>query len=415
MGPRSTLQRTTRLVVCVSASALALSLSFAAAHAQPIGQVASVAALARYGAFYTDKTVVVRGRLKDANGRLSFEDDEGNRIRVAWKDRDRPDGPVDATGVVWDLGRMKPDDPQLVAYDLRPIVGTSGQEWPKPGEVFLLAVSRFVPADTDRGLNPGETTVRSLVLEGARAAGRQVTVVGQFHGRNLFGELPRSPGVSRWDFVVSARGAALWVTGKQPRGKDFEFNPDQRIDSNRWLEVTGTVRESEGLMYIQATKLSLAKQPVTQTTDSASQPKAIRPFPPPEVLFSIPVEGERDVSPTTTVRIQLSRGLDRASLANHMRIGYFGAAPGSTPPIQSTAELEERNAAPGGAVAVLVIRFAQPLERFRTVRIDLLDGIKATDGQPLKPWSLTFTVGGQQISDLSWSVVGDRRAPLTGH
>jgi len=40
------------------------------------------------------------------------------------------------------------------------------------------------------------------------------------------------------------------------------------------------------------------------------------------------------------------------------------------------------------------LKFVQPLERSRRVRIDLLEGIKGTDGQPLKPWSMVFTVGG---------------------
>ena len=34
------------------------------------------------------------------------------------------------------------------------------------------------------------------------------------------------------------------------------------------------------------------------------------------------------------------------------------------------------------------------LERFRTLKIDLVDGILGTDGQPLKPWTLTFALGG---------------------
>jgi hypothetical protein len=43
---------------------------------------------------------------------------------------------------------------------------------------------------------------------------------------------------------------------------------------------------------------------------------------------------------------------------------------------------------------VLEIAFAQPLQRFRTVRVELLEGITGTDGAPLKPWTLTFSVGG---------------------
>ena len=43
---------------------------------------------------------------------------------------------------------------------------------------------------------------------------------------------------------------------------------------------------------------------------------------------------------------------------------------------------------------VLEIRFKTPLERFRTVKIDLLEGILGVDGQPLKPWTLTFSIWG---------------------
>ena len=43
---------------------------------------------------------------------------------------------------------------------------------------------------------------------------------------------------------------------------------------------------------------------------------------------------------------------------------------------------------------VLEVKFTKPLERFRTLKIDLLEGILGTDGQPLKPWTLTFMLGG---------------------
>jgi hypothetical protein len=43
---------------------------------------------------------------------------------------------------------------------------------------------------------------------------------------------------------------------------------------------------------------------------------------------------------------------------------------------------------------VLEVHFAKPLERFRTVKVELLDTIHGTDGQPLKPWTLSFSVGG---------------------
>ena len=85
------------------------------------------------------------------------------------------------------------------------------------------------------------------------------------------------------------------------------------------------------------------------------------------------------------VRVQFSRGLDPKSVAGSIRISYPGAGPDvAPPPFQTTYDAASR---------ALTIRFAQPLERFRTVRVEILDTLKAFDGGAAKPWSLTFTVG----------------------
>ena len=43
----------------------------------------------------------------------------------------------------------------------------------------------------------------------------------------------------------------------------------------------------------------------------------------------------------------------------------------------------------------LEIKLASPLDRYRTVKVDLLEGILTNlDNQPLAPYSLTFTTGG---------------------
>jgi hypothetical protein len=363
----------------------------AAAFAQSVPPATNLAALTAYPDFYVDRTIVVRAQLRDVNGRLSLEDDAGHHVIAVRKSREPFDAAADVTGVLWDLGRMRQDDGRLAGYDLASVVGVSG-EWPRPGQVLVFAASKVVPTDPASATT---VTIRSLVLDGGRSDGRQVTVVGQFGGRNLFGDLPRSPGLGRWDFVIRSGGAAIWVTGMQPRGKDFDFDPDKRIDSNRWLQVTGTVREERGLLAIQATRLALSKGDANAATDAVAPAKAMAPAAPPQVLFSVPTEGETDVAPTVVVRIQLSRTIDRTSLVNHVRAGYVPRPGGQMVGLESTVDLEERNDAPAGAIAVLVIRFAQPLERFRAVRVELLDGIKAPDGQPLKSFQLTFTVGAQ--------------------
>jgi len=43
---------------------------------------------------------------------------------------------------------------------------------------------------------------------------------------------------------------------------------------------------------------------------------------------------------------------------------------------------------------VLEIGFSRPIERFRTLQVDLPEGVLGTDQQPLRPWTLTFATGG---------------------
>jgi len=71
-----------------------------------------------------------------------------------------------------------------------------------------------------------------------------------------------------------------------------------------------------------------------------------------------------------------------------VQVGYFGPAPqgaSATPPQSTTTYDEGRR--------VMEIRFAVPPEPFRTIQVKLMEGITGTDGQPLKPYTLTFTTG----------------------
>jgi hypothetical protein len=40
------------------------------------------------------------------------------------------------------------------------------------------------------------------------------------------------------------------------------------------------------------------------------------------------------------------------------------------------------------------ITLTNPPERFRTIRVELLEGVRTFDGAPVTPWTLAFTVGG---------------------
>ena len=121
-------------------------------------------------------------------------------------------------------------------------------------------------------------------------------------------------------------------------------------------------------------------------------PARITPAPRPEVVFSTPTQDETDVSMSTSVRIQFSRDIDQATLKGHVTAHYIQSQTTERgEPTTPSAELTMQYNRP---TRVLEIRFTKPLERFRTLHIDLTDEILGTDKQPLKPWTLSFDLGG---------------------
>jgi hypothetical protein len=351
----------------------------------------NIAALRQYPGFYHRHPILVVGTVNAQANQLRVGDESGS-VQVVFTDGTAPEGIVEVRGEFWDIGQMNPDDSRLSAYDLRGLFGIDPEgPWPRPGQATAIIASSISPAP-----QAPPPTIRSIVLNPSRYVGLQVTVTGQFSGRNLLGELPDAPGRSRYDFVLRSADAAIWVANIRPRGKDqgrdFELGLDARIDTARWLTVSGTLQQTRGLLWIDAQAGTLAAaQPAPEVT--LDEPSIRVPAaPPPEVMFSAPTQDETDVSMGTTVRIQFTRDIDPATLKDRVRVGYLQAqtterGEPSTPIAEFTTEYAPLN-------RVLELTFTKPLERFRTVKVELLEGILGTDQQPLKPWTLTFDVGG---------------------
>jgi hypothetical protein len=352
---------------------------------------ANVPALLKYPAFYHLRSIVVRGELTTGNDRTMLVAPGGDRaIEVVIKNGRRPDGEVEIRGVYWDIGRMTSDDPRFAGFDIQSFLDarTAGA-WPKPGDLTVIAASDVAPAPPL--LAP---SVRAMVLDPLRYENQKVTVVGVFRGSNLYGDLPKAPTSGKWDFVLRGVNGAVWVTGVRPKGKGFDLDPHARIDTGRVLEVSGVVKSADGLVWLEANTITAPAITAVQPRDEPSEAEATPPPPPmpaPAVIFSLPTEGETDVSPSAPVRIQVSRNLDPATFADRIRVSYVGAAVAGAPQAPAISIATTYNAAD----RVVEIRFAKPLAPYRMVKVELLDGIKGTDGQLLKPWSLTFTTGSQ--------------------
>ncbi len=334
--------------------------------------------LAANAVFFHGKRIVVRHRVRQTD-RLAELEATPKPIYVFWRDRPAAiDGEI--RGEFYDLGRMQEGDERFSTYDFRSVIDAANNgRWPGRDQVFVILGATVAP-----GPPASAPTVRSIVLTPEQFDDRSVTVIGRFKGRNLYGDLPQGVAKSKWDFVLQSADAAVWVTGLRPRGKDFDLDPGARVDTGRWLEVTGTVDREGGALWIAGEAVRLTAAPVDAPAEVAAV--IVPAEPPPAVIFSAPLEGETDFPVASPVRIQFSRYMRPPSFENRVRVRYTGPNASPIPPPASTIVYDDPTRS-------LQIRFKEPLERLQTVTIRLDEGIVAADGQPLKSWTLTFSTG----------------------
>lgn len=372
--------------VPVVAAAWALLLAGAAAQT-PARIATNAEALVTFPVFFHGKQVVVRQAFQEERNATRLVIPLANAkdpraVFVLWRDQPAiSDGEI--RGEFWDLGRLDQGDPRFASYDFGPILEiATGGRWPPRDQVFVITAATLVESSL-----PSAPSLRAIALAPEHYADRGVTVVGRFRGRNLYGDLPQALNKGKWDFVIQSADAALWITGVRPRGRDFDLDPGARVDTGRWLEISGVVRRAGGRVWLEAESVRLSKPPTEAPVEITLPPPPKEP--PPTVVFNAPVKDETDVERAAPVRIQFSRDMAAPSFDGHVRVTYAPPAQPGNPqpaPPRFTLRYNEGNRS-------LEIGFAAPLERFTVVRIELLEGITAVDGQPLQPWSLAFTTG----------------------
>ena len=339
-------------------------------------RLTTIDAVRQFPGYFHLQNLLLRGEFAESDTRVTFRAADQEMRVFLTSGISAMSGPVEIRAQMIDVGRLEPTDPRVA-----PVAGDRDAErWPKPGEELVLLVSGVTSAQ------PATTpTLRALALEPWRFEGQRVTVVGQFRGRNLLGDLPASPAKGRYDFVLRSADGSVWVTGLRPRARNVELAVDARVDTGRWVQVTGTVARERGLVMIEGMTFAEASAP--EVIPAAEEPAAPAvPLLPVEVVFSSPTPDETDVPATTAVRVQFSRGLNPSTLPGQIRVSYLGAEPAGMPPqFQPTYDAANR---------AVEIKFTQPLEAFKTIRVEFLEGLKGFDGAPFTPWTLTFSVGG---------------------
>ncbi len=357
-------------------------------------RLTTIDAIRRFSGYFHLQTVVLRGELVEvaagraSNGttrpgggavdvsstgqRLALRGGE-SEMQVMLDSVNPIEGPVEIRATVLDIGRLTPSDPRLNRYENKP----DPDHWPQPGEELVLNVTGVAKADPE-----STPTLRSIALEPWKYEGQTLSLTGQFGGRNLFGDVPAAPAKDKYDFVLRSSEGAVWVTGMRPKGKGFDLNVDARVDTSQWLQVTGAIRRDRGLVLLEAKTMVTAQAPAARPVVAEAPPP---PQEPGEIVFSSPTDGETNVAASAPIRVQFSRGIDPMTLNGHFKFAYIGGAPP-----EGTIDAQANYDVGSHAV---VLRLSRPLEAFRTVKLELIDGVKTFDGAPVKPWSVTFSVG----------------------
>jgi hypothetical protein len=223
-----------------------------------------------------------------------------------------------------------------------------------------------------------ETTLEDLVTKPGKLDGKVVRVRGQFRGQNLFGDLPSASRRRSADWVIKDDAFAVWVTGKKAKGSGWVFDAGLKRDSGKWLQVVGRVRTARGVVTIEASEVTLSKPPTPTAQAAPPTLPPPRPKKPPVVVFSLPLDRERDVPPNTVFKVQFSKDMDEASFQGRVVLRYAGSLqPGDR-------ELDAVKIDYDGGLRSLQIDPGDLLRPGRVVEILLLPGIVDLEGLALQ-------------------------------
>ena len=184
--------------------------------------------------------------------------------------RERLGRPTEITGVVrelpedqgpcfveTDIPQSKCEDPLLPALPDRQY----RPSWPKASITYwaVFDATPIEPSTLEDG-RQGSALAR-LAAAPDDFEGQTMTILGQFCGANLYGDLPTSSRRGASDWVLRDGTAAVWIRGKEPKGEGWQLDTHSESESRWWIEATGKVQVEGGIAYLKAKTLTLRRAP----------------------------------------------------------------------------------------------------------------------------------------------------------
>ncbi len=229
----------------------------------------------------------------------------------------------------------------------------------------------------DKQAPASAVTLETLVTQAGKRDGQTVRVVGQFRGRNLYGDLPSRSERDSDDWVIKDDLYAVWVSGKKPKGSGWSLDSGLKRDTGKWIEVVGRPVTVNGVTYLRASDIKLTGPPSANAQAAPPPPPPERPKVAPVVVFALPLDGDSEVARDSRFVVQFSKDMDEATFAGHVILRYAGPVlPGDRPFDGARLTYDEGRRA-------LTIDPGDVLRPGRQIELILLPGIVDIDGLPL--------------------------------
>jgi hypothetical protein len=333
--------------------------------------------LAASPASYDNEVIRTVGRLgmEAAISRTyNLQDEFGNTVRIV---------PVPDIAAEFDdvSNRIMGRQVEIVGLFHYAAQGGTGLPGMGLGVAGVIEVVEFTgPPEERKGeMKAPPVRLETLLSPPGKRDGQLIRVVGKFRGHNLYGDLPAKSRRRSADWVIKDDVYAVWVTGRKPKGSGWELDADLKRDTGKWIEVIGVPDTVGGVTYLKAERVGLTVAPTATSEAQPAPPPPERPKVPPVVVFTLPLDGERDIPSDSRFVVQFSKDMDESTFEGRVLVRYAG------PRLPGDREFDGVRLSYDGGRRALIVDPGDLLRSGRRLEVVLLPGIMDIEGLTLEP------------------------------